>query len=237
MVGRPPIHGAGPSNTTPLVNLQDLVRAFREGAVHREENAHEELAKLLKTFSNLGGKDFEGTEGVMGVQTWLRTLERIFADMQINDQRKRQIASRRLKGATLDWWEVIITGRPENEITWDQFKDMLEARFVPATAKATLLEEFIRLRQGSMSVTEYTQKFESLSKYGTMLIGNEESKNSRFIQGLNAGLSRAMLPYNDKTFDQVINLTLSFEQHDNAREKFRNMRANNNNKKGKNRTH
>ena len=140
MVGRPPSHGAGPSNTTPMVDLQDLVRAFREGEMHRKENPHEELAKLLKTFSNLGGKDFEGTEGVMGVQTWLRTLERIFADMQINDQRKRQIASRRLKGAALDWWEVIITGRPENEITWDQFKEMLEARFVPATSKATLLE-------------------------------------------------------------------------------------------------
>ena len=45
-----------------------------------------------------------------------------------------------------------------------------------------------------------------------------------------------MLPYKDKTFDQVIDLTLSFEQHDNAREKFRSMRANNQ-KKGKNRAH
>ena len=233
MVGRGSHHSG--SSVPPMINMEEFVRVLRDGAAPRQENPHEELSKLLKTFSNLGGKEFEGTEGVMGVQTWLRTLERIFADMQIDNQRKRQIASRRLKGAALDWWEVIIAGRAENEITWDQFKDMLEARFIPATAKASLLEEFIKLRQGTMSVTEYTRKFESLSKYGTILIGDEESKNSRYIKGLNAGLSRAMLPYTDKTFDQVIDLTLSFEQHDNERERYRNLRANNN--KGKNRVH
>ena len=201
MVGRPPNQGAGSSHAPPMVNLQDLVRAFRDGAGQRQENPYEELSKLLKTYTHLGGKSFEGTESIMEIQTWLRTLERIFNDMQLDDQRKRQVASRQLKGVALGWWEVIIAGRNENEITWNQFKEMLEARFVPASAKTTLLEEFIRLRQGTMTVTEYTQKFEGLSTYGAMLVADEASKNDRYIKGLNPGLSRAMLPYADKTFD------------------------------------
>ena len=150
MVGRGSHHQAG-SSVASMINIEEFVRALRDGVAPRQDNPHEELSKLLKTHANLGGKEFEGTEGVMGVQTWIRTQERIFTDMQVNDQRKRQIASRKLKGVALGWWEVIIAGRQENEITWDEFKTMLEARFVPASARASLLEEFIRLRQGSMS--------------------------------------------------------------------------------------
>src|SRR5574338_502890 len=113
---------------------------------------------------------------------------------------------------------------------------MLEARFVPTSAKTTLLEEFIRLRQGTMTITEYTQKFKGLSTYGAMLVADEASKNDRYIKGLNPGLSRAMLPYADKTFDHVIDLALRLEQHDKEREKFRNFKSNNN-KKGKGRYH
>ena len=217
-----------------MMNVQDLVRALREGATPRQDNPHEEISKMLKTYSHMGGTTFDGTEDVTQVQNWIRTLERIFADMQLDDARKRQIASRQLKGNAMDWWEVIIAGRQEQEITWDQFKEMLELRFIPASAKETLLEEFIKLRQGAMSVVEYTQKFETLAKYGAVLIGDETSKNSRYIKGLNAALSRAMLPYKESTFAQVLDLTLSFEQHDNARDKFKNFK---NNKKGKERAH
>ena len=89
MVGPRHQIGTGPSNVPPVINMEDFVRALRDGVAPRHDNPYEEISKLLKTFSNLGGKEFEGTEGVMGVQTWIRTLERIFADMQIDDQRKR----------------------------------------------------------------------------------------------------------------------------------------------------
>ena len=235
MVGRGSHHNAG-SSTPQMLDMQDFMRALRDGVGQRLENPHEELSKLLKTYTNLGGKSFEGTENVMEIQTWLRTLDRIFNDMQLDDQRKRQVASRQLKGVALSWWEVVIAGRIENEITWNQFKEMLEARFVPASAKTLLLEEFIRLRQGTFNVTEYTHRFEGLSKYGAMLVADEASKNDRYIKGLNPGLSRAMLPYVDKTFDQVIDLALKFEQHDKEREKYRSFK-NNNNKKNKGRYH
>lgn len=217
-----------------MLDMQEFVRVLRDGIGHRPENPHEELSKLLKAYTNLGGKSFEGTENVMEIQARLRTLDRIFNDMQLDDQRKRQVASRQLKGVALGWWEVIVAGRIENEITWNQFKEMLEAGFVPASAKTTLLEVFIRLRQGTLNVTEYTQKFEGLSKYGAMLGADEASKNDRYIKGSNPGLSRAMLSYADKTFDQVIDLALKFEQHDKRREKYRDFK-NNNNKKNKGR--
>ena len=111
MVGPRHHTGAGPSREPPVISMEDFVRALRDGMAPRQDNPHEELSKLLKTCTNFGGKDFEGTEGAIGVQMWIRTMERVFTDMQISDQRKKQIASRKLKGVALDWWEVVIVGR------------------------------------------------------------------------------------------------------------------------------
>src|SRR5574338_29466 len=66
-----------------------------------------------------------------------------------------------------------------------------------------------------------------------MLVADEASKNDRYIKGLNPGLSRAMLPYADRTFDQVIDLALKLEQHDKEREKYRNFKRNNKKDKGR----
>ena len=64
---RPRQPDVGPSEP-PMMNMQDFMRAIRDGVGNRQENPHEELSKLLKTFTNLGGKTFDGTEGIMGVQ-------------------------------------------------------------------------------------------------------------------------------------------------------------------------
>jgi len=46
------------------------------------------------------------------------------------------------------------------------------------------VEEFINLRQGSMSVEEYSLKFTLLSKYSPSLVSNPKDKISRFVTGV-----------------------------------------------------
>jgi len=47
-----------------------------------------------------------------------------------------------------------------------------------------MVEEFINLRQGSMSVKEYSLKFTLLSKYATSLVSNPRDDMSRFVTGV-----------------------------------------------------
>ena len=54
------------------------------------------FATLRKNCTALGGKPFYGTEDILGVQTWLRSCERIFGDLQLGDARKRLLALRQL---------------------------------------------------------------------------------------------------------------------------------------------
>ena len=49
--------------------------------------------------------------------------------------------------------------------------------------------EFTRLQQGSMSVLEYIQQFDQLSRYAPDIVQTEMSKVWRFLSGLHLGLA------------------------------------------------
>ena len=46
------------------------------------------------------------------------------------------------------------------------------------------VEEFINLKQGSMTLREYSLKFIKLSRYATSLMSNNMDKKSRFLTGI-----------------------------------------------------
>jgi hypothetical protein len=49
-------------------------------------------------------------------------------------------------------------------------------------------EEFLNLKQGSMSVCEYRDKFTQLSRYAPREVVNDAKKQKCFLKGLNDGL-------------------------------------------------
>ena len=46
------------------------------------------------------------------------------------------------------------------------------------------MEEFINIKQGNMSVEEYSLKFSTLSRYDPFIVCNQRDEMSRFMMGL-----------------------------------------------------
>ena len=44
---------------------------------------------LSKEYTQLGGTEFKGTEGIIEAQQWLKSIEKIFIGLDINDAQKR----------------------------------------------------------------------------------------------------------------------------------------------------
>ena len=61
-------------------------------------------------------------------------------------------------------------------------------RFFPRELRKKKFEEFINLKQGSMTVREYSLKFVKLSRYSTSLVSNIKDKMSRFLTGITKDL-------------------------------------------------
>jgi len=66
----------------------------------------------------------------MEVQAWLRSRRRIFKGLEIGNRQKRFLASLQLQEGALARWEAMIQNEPEDGMTWDQFKEVLEEQYM-----------------------------------------------------------------------------------------------------------
>jgi hypothetical protein len=102
----------------------------------------------------------------MDAEDWLRTMERELHTAQCNDREKVLYGPRQLRGAAQSWWESYLATRANPEaITWEEFRDNFCRYHVPDGLMIVSKEEFLALKQGPLSVSEYRDKFLQLSCY------------------------------------------------------------------------
>ena len=66
-------------------------------------------------------------------------------------------------------------------IEWKEFKEDFLCMYFPRERKEIKVEEFINLKQGNMSVAEYSLKFSTLSRYAPSLLCNPRDEMSHFV--------------------------------------------------------
>ncbi|XP_038880498.1 uncharacterized protein LOC120072161 [Benincasa hispida] len=79
------------------------------------------------------------------------------------------------------WWKVISAKRASTDaMLWSEFKKAFEDKYYPSSFWDEKRDEFLRLTQGRMSVTEYEQKFIELSQYALPIIAEEGDRYRKF---------------------------------------------------------
>ncbi|WVZ81069.1 hypothetical protein U9M48_028493 [Paspalum notatum var. saurae] len=114
---------------------------------------------------------------------WLRAVERQLEITQCTDRERVLYGFGQLRGAALDWWESY---RPQDRdaFTWAHFRENFRNHHVPA-GLMKMKKEFLSLKQGSMSVSEYRDKFLQLARYATAKVAEYREKQEYFLEGLN----------------------------------------------------
>jgi len=69
-------------------------------------------------------------------------------------------------------------------MTWERLKELMDIKYYPKDSQSTKEEEFLSLKQGSLSVMEYAAKFNELSRFAPHQVATEEMKMDHFEQGL-----------------------------------------------------
>jgi hypothetical protein len=97
----------------------------------------------------------------------------------------RQYGPYLLRGATQSWWEsYLATHANPDAITWEEFRDSFRQYHVPAGLMIVKKEEFLALKQGSMYVSEYRDRFLQLSRYAPEDVNTDAKRQYRFLRGL-----------------------------------------------------
>nr|XP_016470291.1 PREDICTED: uncharacterized protein LOC107792581 [Nicotiana tabacum] len=175
--------------STPIMThpFQQMAEFFRHLAGTMSEPSEINFEKMRK----MGGVEFEGTTDPTVAEQWIERMQRVFEQLECTNAAKFKYAISLLQKYAYDWWVSVPNEKEKPPVlTWDDFGKAFRAKYVPHVYCDAKKKEFLNLRQGSMSIAEYQQKFLRLSRYaGVALtwerIDKEEGtrRENRFRKG------------------------------------------------------
>jgi hypothetical protein len=128
-------------------------------------------------FWNTEPPSFSNTTEHLEAEEWITTIEKKLDMAQCNDREKVLYASGLLLGEALEWWNSYIYEHDQPQsIAWKEFKDNFVSHFIPVSVMKLKRKEFLSLKQGQMTVTEYKDKFIQLSMYAPRSSGSDKKK-------------------------------------------------------------
>lgn len=134
-------------------------------------------------------KHFRGTETPLEVSEWLISTEKLLKASQLPEDLWKRAVDFLLEDNAHHWCKAE-QRQYGTDLMWEKFCELFNERFFPANVRDVLYDQFLHLKQGSMTVDEYDAEFSRLSHFGKMLIPTELERAKRFHRGLSADIRR-----------------------------------------------
>jgi hypothetical protein len=131
---------------------------------------------------------------------------------QCNDREKVLYASGRLEGAASDWWDAYtVAHAAADTITWQEFQESFHTHHIPAGVKKLKQKEFLALKKGNMTVSEYLDEFTHLSRYAPDEVNTDAKRQEHFLDGLIGPLNYHLQSHTFPNFQMLLNKAIGLE--------------------------
>ncbi|GFZ08719.1 hypothetical protein Acr_20g0005270 [Actinidia rufa] len=161
--------------------------------------------------------DFEGKVNPTVFADWLASIEEYFDRYDMADDRRVRFAKMKLVGLAKIWWMGVVEGdirrlgQPPIS-NWQEMKAKLRGKYIPPNYHAKLCEQLIELKQNSMSVDEYMQKFDML-KTRSQVVEDPSQTLARFKTGLRPDIRRELLRQPLYSLEHAFQVALDMEEY------------------------
>ena len=154
-----------------------FAQASAAGSQGGPSNLHRFRAHHPPTFT--GGGD------PMVADHWFMQIEKVLEAMEITyDTTRIRLAAFQLEGEAQVWWNWAKTSRDLEAMTWAEFQELFMGKYFPDTARHAKAQEFLELKQGTMTVMEYVARFTELARFADDYVATDMAKVWRFENGL-----------------------------------------------------
>ncbi|XP_074361983.1 uncharacterized protein LOC141702182 [Apium graveolens] len=136
-------------------------------------------------------------------------MEKAFALVKVDQ--KTDFASYFMKGKANYWWESRKALKGDDIMTWDRFTKLFLEKYFPRYMKNQMEINFLELKQGNMSVTEYESKFTKLARFVPEQVDAEEKRAKRFQQGLKPWICSGVAIFELTTYMVVVQKAMIIE--------------------------
>ena len=133
---------------------------------------------------------------------WFRQIEKVLEAMEItSDATKIRLAAFQLESESQVWWDWVKTSRNSEVMTWAEFHGLFIGKYFLATARLAKAQEFLELKQGTMTLMKYVAKFTELAHFADDYVATDMDKVRKFENGLKFSIQGKIvgLPYKTQT--------------------------------------
>ncbi|XP_058211670.1 uncharacterized protein LOC131323850 [Rhododendron vialii] len=149
-------------------------------------NTNDRAMEAMREFSRRNPPMFDGASSdPLVVDHWLAQIRKLFRALKITkDDLRVNIVAVQLTGEANEWWESILELRKD------------------------LRNQFERLEQENMTMSEYARRFQSLSRFAPELVATEERKCRHFEKGLHSSVKLLVASQRIGKFSKIILLSV-----------------------------
>ncbi|KAK9109810.1 hypothetical protein Sjap_017870 [Stephania japonica] len=167
-----------------------------------------EAAKMVKDFMRFNPTYFTGVSDPEVAGRWLMTHRRLHQLLEVPEIDQAHISGYCLRGQVAVWWTTYtdINGTPA---TWGEFRQLFLDEYIPTEVQIRLREQFLSLRQGTMSISQYMDRFRYLMMYAMDVANTERLQIYYFIRGLDERIGGVIVMTGAETLQIVYDRALA----------------------------
>ena len=140
-------------------------------------------------------------------------IEKVLEAMEItSDATRIRLAVFQLEGEAQVWWNWAKTSRDLEAITWAEFQELFMGKYFPDTARHAKAQEFLELKQGTMTMMDYVARFMKLASFSGDYVATGMAKVRRFENGLKLSIQAKIIRLRLQDMDSMVRTTLTIER-------------------------
>ncbi|XP_027174388.1 uncharacterized protein LOC113774007 [Coffea eugenioides] len=130
----------------------------------------------------------------------------IFVALNYIEKRQVNFAIFQFEGVARSWWNVVSAKWKREQIpwTWVNFEREFNVKLLSPIIQGKREDNFIKLKQGLLSMAEYEERFTKIFKFAPELVITERKRIRRFIQGLNVEIQESLATAQIITFTDTL---------------------------------
>ena len=210
--GRP----RGASQAPPVFDQQAFVEVVRiaAAAIAQASAAGSQGGPSnLQKFRAHHPPTFTGRGDPMVADHWFMQVEKVLEAIEItSDTTKIRLAAFQLEGEAQVWWNWAKTSRDLKAMTWTEFQELFMGKYFPDTARHAKAQEFLELKQGTMTVIEYVARFTKLARFADDYVATDIAKVRRFENGLKLSIRGKIVGLRLQDMDSMVGTSLTIER-------------------------
>ena len=144
---------------------------------------------------------------------WFMQIEKVLEAMEItSDTTKIRLAAFQLESEAQVWWNWAKTSRDLEAMTWAEFQELFMGKYFLDTARHAKTQEFLELKQGTMTVMDYVARFTELACFADDYVATDMAKVKRFENGPKLSIRGRIVGLLLQDMDSMVGIALTIER-------------------------